>query len=1434
VEFGRCLDAAVEEVKRALKGGGVAILVPPGSARGVVAMRLVEEGVVSEDDVLLYEGLHRRSGVGRPFRRVGEQFYVGEEPLLRYLKRGESLKWALRKRKVVIVPRDTAEALLIRKTVLKELEEEGKWYEIEYIEDVVIEVLFLPAYCQGEELAIVDYRRVLGGVVKKAIGFSPSLLRLAAAEPKLAREALEVFSALDPGRYFGEGLLPMIIGAGISASFAEFGKEGLKELVVDLIKIIRGSKLKQFFASVLKALRYIDDQRVEARVDEAAAKWGLTMEDFKALLRSIADYIVTCEELERFKALNDEEFRKAIEELVEEKWIELAERIIALEEEVKEMRRRFRERIKLLNLSPGPIYIGVEEWPYVEEVEGEARLKRGLMGGGPLVYNSLVNVVAKRLRWAAERGGGVVVVMGGKGVGKSTAAAAAVYHFLMGVVKVGERVYKPIAVEVKGEVDWSLLKDFVATANVFGYLPVLYFDPSTLPAYPRKVGEEYVPEASAHAVKKVVARLVDVVELWWNVIALVILSDDQYWSVASKVLRRLERGTGKRLWEVDAGGKLRKERADFIKALVEKYSGCSGEAVERVADVIASSFRKGYVVATVLAADWLRRRGCNGREVERAVEEIMGDIYHFLADIGKVYLFADIADIKDVYHFVLHYLLYGLFNGDEAVAERHAPLLLAVGFFGPHPPKLARAVVRAFGREPEGAVVRWLSQPLHSILYETIRGVAHGAVARRFNVGSGKLCGWSREGPCRLVEICSEALVGVPRRRYNDVEEVVKEYAKVIAERLRTPGPAGVRQIDFLIDDFLRIYEGVAEGGRWSIRYEVKGPEGVKVFEDIVDELDILSALYGLAVLPDWHRQLEPLEDWFFVNGKKVGIVALYLYPILRKRGRELVNRAVAIVSEIERRGNYTDVDVWRAVGIAATGRWKSATDEELEKAVKLAAYAVRRFATSSPTVLFYIRPLLSEAWRRVIRGETYEDKRRLQGLANWLSVVASNIAIEHPLSLLRFFTVGIGKRDIFYTHQVVEASAERFDMLYNSTSIAGKLQLLETLVYTLGQYIGVAAILLGKPELERQETLEEVVKRVEEFISHLDGVEKAYAVARLYPRLAAEYAYLDKIDEALKFAEESLKALDKLWIAYEKDKAPTEDKLRPYLELRQVKPDLWKELNSLNQYVYYHVASVYMDFDKLDKVVECAEKACKFAKELGNVYDEVSSCGLPLRLKVVRDGAPLVKEFEELWQRALQAIAWLDAEPAATTLGEYIVALASVGRLGDVEKVLEERGWALELHPVASALTYGVLSLFDGRHLEKAVGYLPKGARAKLPKFADALHDALKMDLFTISGRDKLTDAYGEDIVMALEYIMSSSVDLFLSALVGLAHCKSGTEWGLKLARAAARLGSQRFKGIPGRLFGELYNALESTSTNNCVTDEVLKAVYKLYYRHV
>jgi len=169
MEFDRYLAAAVEEVEKTLGGGRVAILVPPSSARGEVAKRLVEKGVV--DDVLLCEELQGRVKVGRSLRREGGRLYVVVEgdkmSLLQYLKGNVTLGSALRQRKVVIVPRDTHEALLIRNELLRALEEERVWT----FEDIkkLVKVLFLPKYYQENDKELAESARVNYGDVLKNV-----------------------------------------------------------------------------------------------------------------------------------------------------------------------------------------------------------------------------------------------------------------------------------------------------------------------------------------------------------------------------------------------------------------------------------------------------------------------------------------------------------------------------------------------------------------------------------------------------------------------------------------------------------------------------------------------------------------------------------------------------------------------------------------------------------------------------------------------------------------------------------------------------------------------------------------------------------------------------------------------------------------------------------------------------------------------------------------------------------------------------------------------------------------------------------------------------------------------------------------------------------------------------------------------------------------
>lgn len=548
-----------------------------------------------------------------------------------------------------------------------------------------------------------------------------------------------------------------------------------------------------------------------------------------------------------------------------------------------------------------------------------------------------------------------------------------------------------------------------------------------------------------------------------------------------------------------------------------------------------------------------------------------------------------------------------------------------------------------------------------------------------------------------------------------------------------------------------------------------------------------------------------------------------YLFFNLKEGSRKLAKRAVVIAKEVEERGFYTHVDLWRAVGIAATGDWSNATDEELENVVRLLDYVFGRFASVSTQLLHGVEPPLAEAWRRV------ESGRASSRLADWLAMATHNVARSSPVGLLFFFTIAKDSQ---------APLAQRFAALYNAGSNVAKLWLLNTLLYALVSPVGliVAAGSLNT-QVEPWETFKELAKRVEEFVSRLNDVEKAYAVALLHPRLAYWYSLFDEVSKAEKFADKAVGALEELKRSYTEDRVSTEEKLWEYLRVMQIRPDLRKELSGLSAYVHYHVAFAYMVADDLEKAAKHAKLSYELAMESGEVYYEVASCSLLARLKAVKEGAPPVEEFERAWLRALQDVNSLGVEAIANALGHYVVALASVGRLSDVKKVLEEWGWALERDLDASALTYGVLSLLDGRYLGKAVEYLPEWARANLPKFVEVLYEAVDAGLFAEGDAEAATrsieEKYGQEAEKALTWTTLDSGKLFLSALVGLAYCERGEEWGLNLAKVTSRHGSSS-NGLHGRLFRELAKALEETTVGNCITDEVLKAAYKLYYSQV
>jgi tetratricopeptide (TPR) repeat protein/BMFP domain-containing protein YqiC len=215
----------------------------------------------------------------------------------------------------------------------------------------------------------------------------------------------------------------------------------------------------------------------------------------------------------------------------------------------------------------------------------------------------------ERKVWEVVERGGVLAIVGPRGVGKSTLARAMLAEVLRRAA-------------VRGVMDVRRLKfeDLPEVVERVGRSYVLFYDPST-PRFYELGGLEKPLEGPSPEAPGVVAELVNLTHRGGRHIAsaVLVLPVDVYNALGEEVKRRITPVV------------LDLKSVDFLAEIMRRYSGCQleGERLRALAEEIAKS-DEGHTLIAKLVGEELGRRGCQLEKVEEMVKAAGGKALRFM------------------------------------------------------------------------------------------------------------------------------------------------------------------------------------------------------------------------------------------------------------------------------------------------------------------------------------------------------------------------------------------------------------------------------------------------------------------------------------------------------------------------------------------------------------------------------------------------------------------------------------------------------------------------------------------------------------------------------------------------------------------------------------------------------------------------------------
>jgi hypothetical protein len=905
----------------------------------------------------------------------------------------------------------------------------------------------------------------------------------------------------------------------------------------------------------------------------------------------------------------------------------------------------------------------VKERPYLESREPSGPAAVPLVEGG-----RFGELAAEALRRLEEEG--AVVLVGPKGVGKSTLAAYVVWKALR-----GGRAYG--VVKVAGGVGTEAV--LRALAEEAGAELIALYDPSPPEVY---YDPDYVKLTKAQQVGETLKELGALAAVERRVKVLAVLPRDLYGAVLKKAEEPALKLLEKRL-EVD----LRDVR--FLADVVHEYSKCGGMpagVAERLAEKIAE-FDGGYTLAAKYAGLWLKGNGCRVESVERALE-------------------ASRKGPKLFFAFYIRDVLLWRSSEEERVRLMYraaAPLLLHA-VFGPVPEGVTYITqAKSDGTFYQPEEIEKLTQPQWDLLKAGLQPIAH----------------WLAQRHEDLVEEVLEDLAGLhdeeAREQYREGlgdliraldwarGEMLKEGGEILAE-LGVPEEdreLGMSLLAFVNRRLAAVFKG-GEGKRcWERAALIVGhalatrpvlPRREWLPEDVAEALgevlkpcavDAYLTIDGkIPPLSIYVAQLAPIRELNILS------------PLADAETIKAVKKTAEELAARWRRRGFGLPEALYALGLAALAAGGEADGGTADLLLHAASSAVQRVARPAAVlpVLAALRPLGEKAPHRYVVALTAASEletlnpvtaqyiydalqrhkdRLLEAERRWPLVDAvdaySNLLTKHSEHI----------RD-----RLKDAVADMC-RLYNKVRKRGAAAApngglsAQRLLSTAARAYVLAAALYS----------DVLAPLVREHCGLGDLVKKANAVRKTLKKAAARPDELGKIAESdADFAE---------WVV---TRSPTGDaggvveRLRGWFTYQLA---LYKLSHALNE-------GGELDAGKLEEAAKGFGNAAKIDKKLEQWRNYLAARGSALRAHVLAAGSwrgllKRAKGFRKLCRKAegrLEPTAeYLEA--AASTLGECLVYLAASGDRERAEDLLKGRRWLLDYDPRVSVVARLMLRLF-------------------------------------------------------------------------------------------------------------------------------------------